>query len=464
MYSKYLSAFLFCFAMLSTQKGISQAFFDYQFEHQIEKNFKKKGEYALAAQRYAMIGRYEEALKTADLALPNDAAWEKRFLTKRALQEVDSVNMATYELRGATSFIVEQARKTRIVVINEDEHQPLHRAFTQKLLAELKQEGYQYLALETMGYFDTMMVKRGYPILPTGFSFREAQMGKLARNAVALGYKPFAYEKRKMQTDAKELAQAKNLKSFLEANKNAKIVVYCNTTNAYELPHDTLRYARPWGMAYHLKQLTGINPLTIDQTLLTERASEAHESPYFRWISNRFTVLPEPPVRDSLGVFSRMGVDSLMLDSLALDSVGLDSLRGVLLKMEADSWQPEPIFLIKEASVLAKQTGEGFNGGLGVDVCVFHPRTRYEHKRPTWLLGKDEEYFRLDAEFVTISFPCMVRVYNTNEANEKHPVPVDIVMLEDENDATAFILKKGKYIFQLENDLGESDERELDFE
>lgn len=453
---------MLCAVFALAQNVFSQAYFDYLFGYQIDKKYLEsdKKDTETAAQRYAMLGLYPKALATYDAGLADEAAWENCYLSSRELGEADSLKMAAYELQGAIDYIVAQARKTRVVVLGQNGHQPLHHLFARKVLNALRQEGFEYLALETMGYYDTLMARRGYPVLPTGEAFREPQMGKLAREAIAIGYRPFAYDKRKLQTDARELAQAKNLQAFLEANKAAKVVMYCSAANAREAAHDTLRFKTPLGMAHHLKQLSGIDPLTIDQALLTEKSAPKFESPYYQWITNRFTIIPEPPAKDT-AVLAILALDSLALDSLGIDSLTLDSLRAATEIEEV--WDPEPEFLIKGPSVLSKPSGEGFSAGTGVDVCVFHPRSRLEHKRPAELLGENEGYYRLDEDMMTVSYPCMVRAYRLQEANEKLPAPVDIIFLEDENDDAALILTKGTYLIKMESDIGESDERKVTF-
>ena len=60
---------------------------------------------------------------------------------------VDMLEHAAAE--DSIAAIVREARTKRVVLINETHQVPLHRAFAQRLAAELRKSGYSYLACES---------------------------------------------------------------------------------------------------------------------------------------------------------------------------------------------------------------------------------------------------------------------------------------------------------------------------
>jgi len=175
---------------------------------------------------------------------------------------------------GDTSVIhklIEISKNKQIFMLNENHWYPSHRILATKLLAPLKEIGYTYLAVEAVAKDkDTLLIsgentklfgKRNYPIKSTGYYTREPYFGNFIREALSLGYKIISYEN--FESDNRELGQAKNLKKIIDNNPNAKIFVYAGLAHIYE--GNTKGTKR---MAIYFKELTNINPLTIDQTHL----------------------------------------------------------------------------------------------------------------------------------------------------------------------------------------------------
>ena len=90
---------------------------------------------------------------------------------------------------NAIAHIVEKAKEHHFILINEAHYNSQHRAFTKDLLKPLWEMGFRYLALETLGYEDTGLNERGYPVLSTGYYLKDSNFGNLVREALQLGYK-----------------------------------------------------------------------------------------------------------------------------------------------------------------------------------------------------------------------------------------------------------------------------------
>lgn len=179
--------------------------------------------------------------------------------------------------------IVERARTTSVVIINESHERSEDRGFTTTLLAPLRAEGYTALALEALAnpepdtppqYYPPFLREPGLPYLTDedGYYLGESAFGRLGRTAKRLGYAFIPYEASHDPADAKlsqaqriakrEEAQATTLAAWIAAHPGAKLVVHVGYHHASEVP--TAEGDR-W-MATRLKAKTGIDPLTISQT------------------------------------------------------------------------------------------------------------------------------------------------------------------------------------------------------
>ncbi|ANC87329.1 hypothetical protein [Sphingomonas sp. NIC1] len=179
--------------------------------------------------------------------------------------------------------IIQAARKTSIVIINESHERSEHRGFTTALLAPLHAEGYTTLALEALAhpepdtpkqYLPSFQRDPGLPYLEDedGFYLGEAAFGRLGRTAKRLGYALVPYEahydpataklSQKERIGIREEGQANTLAAWVAAHPGAKLLVHVGYHHAIEVPTaDGLRW-----MATRLKAKTGIDPLTISQT------------------------------------------------------------------------------------------------------------------------------------------------------------------------------------------------------
>jgi hypothetical protein len=92
----------------------------------------------------------------------------------------------------AIRVIVETARDKRAVLINESHHQPMNRAFTQKLAAELRKIGYTYLAAEAFG--EPVASQPRYATPAHGYYVQEPAFAALVNAALADGWTLVPYD------------------------------------------------------------------------------------------------------------------------------------------------------------------------------------------------------------------------------------------------------------------------------
>lgn len=214
---------------------------------------------------------------------------------------VDPARLANYDgavAADAIAEIVERAKATRVVILNETHDNPRDRAFVLAVAEALRPLGYTHYAAETLnnGPNDEQTAERlrqltddGYPRRGTGTYSTEPMFGWLLRSAVRLGYQPVAYEfvlppdgwqtysalPREGQIDYREREQAANLaRAIAAAGPDAKFLIHVGYSHAAERPIGPPGQQSEW-MAARLARLTGINPLTIDQTGLSEFADRS---------------------------------------------------------------------------------------------------------------------------------------------------------------------------------------------
>jgi len=172
--------------------------------------------------------------------------------------------------------LAEMAAETSIVIINEDHARPAHREFIATLAERLRADGYEYYAAESFSH-DITERPTGPSTVADGYYVRDPVYGRLLETVRTLGYTLIPYEIKEeqraapdadtdTQIDTRETAQVDNLLGALLAEKpDARVLIHVGHSHVAERPvpdeNGTL-----W-MAARLKARTGIDPLTISQTM-----------------------------------------------------------------------------------------------------------------------------------------------------------------------------------------------------
>jgi hypothetical protein len=345
------------------------------------------------ARKYSRIGRYQAALETNN---------EGPVPAPRPLPRADSLAFAAYRPTDAQAYILKRAQNERIVIINEAHHVPRHRAFTAALLPGLAAQGYRYFAVEDLLEDDSLnWATRRYPVQATGSLVGEPNFGNLLRTAQKAGYQLRSYNygfSREgdwlARQKAREMAQARNMQHILLADSKAKIVIHCGYSHANEQP-DPEDHSR-W-LASYLREYTGIDPFTIDQTRLSEGTSNRYYQPL--------------PVRSSV---------------VLLDAAG------------------QPF-----------STADKY---MSVDAYVYHPPATIVQGRPDWLLADGRQPVAV-ASKIKVPYPCQVLAYVAGEPAEA--VPADVIELTGPADRTALALLPGRYRVVVRSRTGQQQAFEL---
>ncbi len=384
----YLLTIILSFTLVfcnSQEKKIEEINFKtgYKLNSEIENKLKKNTsswKHQASASNYSLKGDYKNALIQWDLAMN---ATEKSF-TKT---QNDSINLK-YSSVNAKDYIIEQAKKNKIVIINEAHHNSFHRVFSKSLLQKLFDNGYKNLGLETLSYkenIDSLQKIRKYPILKTGYYIKEPQFGNFVREALQIGYNIFPYETKNRKANGKlrEIDQAKNIQKVIDTKPNEKILIHCGFDHALEGNH------KSWGkaMAERLKEYTGINPLTINQVEYSEKSKAEFNNP----------ILQALDIKES----------SVLLD--------------------------------KDSKPLKYKRSKTYT-----DIAVLHPKTTYINNRPNWIFTNGNKQTQITLDNVEIEFPVMVLAFKKGE-NINNAVPIDITEVKNKTENCTLGLQEGNY-------------------
>lgn len=375
-------------------------------------------------------GKYLQALSHLETHDPNHEMVKQELATIRSFVgdfegalaafgnhdsiESDKIAELASQLQSAVPLpaldtIVEAAKDQQIVILNEAHHVPRHRAFALELVMRLRELGFDYFAAETFAPLTDGLQQRGYPDLSTGFYSNEPVFGELIRTTLQLGYRPIAYEMLSMPpTDAdqvdqvihRETEQCNNLcDRIFKEDPQAKVFIFVGYSHATEDTR-TLDDGREMAwMAARLKKATGIDPLTIDQTMPADFIdTEQRINP---WQARLAKSNIEGPV-----VFR----------------------------------QDEGPFLV-----------QGMYAGK-VDLQVIHPPTKSEHGRPSWLLSLPDRRL-VDIPEVVLRTKERVLVQAFVESEPDTAIPADQVILIPGLEPPKLALRTGSYriIVQSEN-------------
>lgn len=186
----------------------------------------------------------------------------------------------------ALALISAAADTARIVMVNERHHAASDRLLTLRLLSVLWQKGYRYLAAEAFDWRDTTFNVRATAKVGGGY-VDEPVFGEIVREARRLGYTLVPYEAEPGQMAAndslngqqrRDRAQATNLdERIFRRDPNAKVLVHAGFAHVKERPDDGW-----FPMAWYLHGLTGLDAVTVDQTVMAEASTPSHEHPAYR--------------------------------------------------------------------------------------------------------------------------------------------------------------------------------------
>ena len=278
----------------------------------------------------ANAGTYWQALATyAAMADETDSA---AYYWRQLGSALPPAAEATTAPLPAAVAILAQTRQQQVVMFNEEHTQPRGRWLVGQLLAALYKQGFRYLALEALEAADSAGLRqRGYPVVSSGFYTNEPHFGNLIRRARQLGFRLVAYD---AMSDERERDEARNLlAATLGPHPQARVVVLAGHGHINES-------STAQSMATWVHQLSGINPLTIEQT----QAAYAGPASWRQLPPGAYLVppasLPNRALTCDLYVLNRLQVNELGND------FGDQAARPIHLSIPADSLRPQQVLLV----------------------------------------------------------------------------------------------------------------------
>lgn len=301
---------------------------------------------------------------------------------------------AQWKGEDALNLIARLAAERRIVMINEAHHNAHTRQLTLALLPRLRAEGLTYFAAEALGDDDPALSQRGYPVRSSGSEYlREPVYGEIVREAIRLGFVLVPYDSDSNDPRAREAEQAENLywKVFAK-HPDARLFVQAGYAHI-DKARGRLGEVDP--MAMQLAKLTGLDPLTVDQTQFLESGTNTSDD--YTILIRRFpSGLPEVLVDRATGkpwsaMPDRYDLNVILPAALNVNTFG-QTLRSVFGQEQLEN--------VEDASHLAAGSFITLN----------------DMQRPAWLtLGGQRQPFLISTELCRNQVPCVVGAHYVDE-------------------------------------------------
>jgi hypothetical protein len=292
--------------------------------------------------------------------------------------------------RPAIAEIVARARRTRIVILDEDHLSPRDRAFGLEVARALRPLGYTVLAVEalTRDKDDTVslgkmekLAKDGFVRRSSGYYLDDPVFADFLRQAITIGYRLVSYESAgftdeksdEARSARREQEQAENIaRRALARDPKAKVLIYGGRHHAAKATISDPNVKERLWMAERLKNLTGIDPLVIDQFELGEMPAD------------------------------RQDADLYAIASKKTQSTSMVMMNG------------------------SKPLVVGLLAG-GADLQVVHPRTRTVNGRPDWLLRMGRKPFHIPRSLLPRSGMRLIQAFLAHEPEDA--IPIDQVLV-----------------------------------
>lgn len=294
----------------------------------------------------------------------------------------------------ALQAIPRLARSRRAIFLNEDHTAPMTRSLTVALLSRLRAEGFNTFAAETL-YQKGLpgLLRRGYATRNTGFYTEEPVYAEMVRTALRLGYRVIAYEAPDTARNAaREADEAENLyRLAFVGHPRARLVVNAGFAHIQKRG----RYLGGHSMAEDFMRISGIDPLSVEQTMLIGHLRPSYDHPDWRAVIA--ALHPTQPI------------------------------------------------------VFLSQGGRAWSLRRGAyDVSVLFPRERVLDGRPTWLGLWGLRYpIRVSGSTCKGQFPCLVEARYADEA--PNAIPADRVVFRCGHEVRDLWLRPGRYRLSARN-------------
>jgi hypothetical protein len=373
-------------------------------------------------------------------------------LRSRPPEKLVLPDAASWQAADALDTITALARDQRIVMVNEAHHDAHTRELTLALLPRLRAMGFTYFAAEALDERDASLMKRGYPVRSSGSEYlREPLYGDIVREAIKLGYVIVPYDSAGASAQDREDGQARNLyERVLAKDPKAKLFIHAGYAHI-DKQRGRLGPVKP--MAMQLRELSGITPLSIDQTDIREEDPESEKDIYYEFqhaLRKYESLLPRlQPRLDGAGP----GGSSQKPTIDAYDRIvsTFHPTRAIVLIQTADHapWTARPgLYDLNVILPPANSVPSSYSQGPlqlsinGEDHAVLPPANKGH--RPDWLtLDGKRVPIPVDTEFCAGKFPCLVEARYAEESDDA--VTADRYLFLQKNARNVLYLRPGRY-------------------
>ena len=335
-----------------------------------------------------------------------------------------------WQATDAADAIAKLAADRRIVLINEAHHNAHTRQLTLALLPRLRAMGFTYFAAEALGDKDPGLMQRGYPVKESGTEYlREPLYGEIVREAIRLGFIIVPYDDASDDTvAAREAGQADNLYQRVFAkDPQARLFVHCGYAHI-DKAKGRLGSTEP--MAMRLQQLTGLDPLSIDQTQFLEVGMDQSDA-YHQLIARFPSKAPFVLINRASGEAWSASPKVYDINVILPAAVSLKSFGQKVVVNNGERVQDS-----KDTSSLS--TDLISTSGL---------------QRPSWLTLEGERYpIPIGTELCRAQIPCVVEALYFSESDSA--TAADRYAFMESNAASKLYLRPGSYRLRALNDAG----------
>lgn len=285
-----------------------------------------------------------------------------------------------YTVKPAGDVILQMTKDRKAVFFNEAHSAPITRTLTIQLLSKLREQGFNYFAAETLYDTDHDLQKRGYPTAKTGFYTNEPLYAEMVRTALKLGYHVVAYDVETAGVgDAREKAGANKLyNEVFKKDPSARLVVNAGFAHVQK----SGKYLGGTSMGEFFHTISGIDPLTIEQTMMIQHARPDQDHPFYTAIVEARH--PHEPI--------------------------------VYVGGDGKPWTLKP---------------------NQYDMSVVFPTRESQNDRPSWVsLNGLRVMYAVGGEVCHNQFPCLIEARYANEGADSIPADRQVLNVTDENTPT----------------------------
>ena len=242
---------------------------------------------------HSFVGNYDSALYYRQYMM--------RSYTNDEPNKINPQFLNGKEVKPLREVLPELIVNKQVVMMNEAHYNPATRTTLINGLEEFKKQGFKALAVEGLyNYEDAERLnQQGYPVVESGYYTREPLFGELIRQACKKGFTLINYESQ-VECDNyehpdnnhcnsfRDSIQAVNLAKWVKQNPGEKLLVWAGHDHILEKNKGSWKH-----LAQYFQEMTGIDPLTIEQTNRVEYFFTDFEPSDYKTVAEQIT---EPSV------------------------------------------------------------------------------------------------------------------------------------------------------------------------